>query len=182
MKLFSEGGKLANGLIRLDGQKTREPGFFQKRKLKKAKGLFELAAKEDPENGAPYLMIGKIEERLGNHKEYLSNLQKAWLLEPGNLILIIELSGAYGLLGKHDEAISVLLEGRKNYPNEPRVLSNLGISFLLTGQSAHAVEIFQEIVEIEPDYEMNHKLLAYSKDVYEGNKPHPKDTRGKGKY
>ena len=174
MKLFSEGSKLVDGLIQLDGQETNQLGFFQKRKLEKAKGFFELAANEDPENGAPYLMLAKIEERLGNYEEYLSNIHKAWQLEPGNLILVIELSSAYGLLNKHQEAISVLLEGQKYFPDEPRMLFNLGLSFLLTERPDNAFEIFKKLSEIEPDYEMNHILLAYSKDVLEGKKPNPK--------
>ena len=175
MEFFRKGGKLIDGLLRLDGQKSPKLSFFQKRKLRKAKELYELASVESPENAAPFLMLAKIEERLGDHKEALAWLQKSWLLEPGNLILTIELSGAYGLVGKHQEAISVLLEGRKHYPNEPRILFNLGISFLLIGQAKAAVDIFLNTIEIEPDYEMNHKILAYSKDVVGGIKPLPKD-------
>jgi len=175
MALFKEGAELVDGLLRLDGQKTPKLNFFQRRKLKKAKRLYELASIESRENAAPLLVLAKIEERLGNHTEALAWLQKSWLLEPGNLILTIELSGAYGLVGKHQEAISVLLEGRKNYPNEPRILFNLGVSFLLIGQAGAAVDIFLKAIEIEPDYEMNHRILAYSKDVVGGRKSSPKD-------
>jgi tetratricopeptide (TPR) repeat protein len=174
-EIYSEGGKLVDGLLQVDRQKIKKLTFFQKRKLKKAKGLFELAAIESPENGAPFFMIAKIEQRLGEHEKSLSYFQKAWLLEPHTLIVIIELSGAYVLLGKYQEAISILIEGRKQYPNEPRVLFTLGISFLLIGQTKPAIEIFTDMIELESDYEMNHQMLAYSKDVLAGKKPTPKD-------
>ncbi|MBN4055203.1 tetratricopeptide repeat protein [bacterium AH-315-K03] len=174
MELFTEAGNLAGDLIRLDGQPAPKLGFFQKRKLKKAARLYEQATHEAPENGAPHLMLGKVQERLGEHEKYLASLQKAWLLETGNLILIIELSGAYGFLNKHQEAISVLLEGRKHYPDEPRILFNLGISFLLTNQANGAIEVFEKMVVIEPDYEMNQKMLEYAKKVASGEAPSPK--------
>ncbi|PCJ91737.1 MAG: hypothetical protein COA46_07280 [Porticoccaceae bacterium] len=173
MALFTEAGDLIEGLVRLDGQPCPKLGFFQKRKLKKAKPLLQQAALESPENGAPYLMLAKVEERLGEHEDYLSSLQKSWLLEPGNLVLVIELSSAYGQLGKQHEAISVLIEGRKYYPSEPRILFNLGVSFLLINQSQSAKDIFVEMIEIEPDYEMNHKMLAYSQRILSGDVPAP---------
>jgi tetratricopeptide (TPR) repeat protein len=139
MELFTEAGNLAGDLIRLDGQPAPKLSFFQKRKLKKAARLYKLSTHEAPENGALHLMLAKVLERLGEHENYLSSLQKAWLLEPGNFILIIELSGAYGFLNKHQEAISVLLEARKYYPDEPRILFNLGVSFLLIDQAKGAV-------------------------------------------
>lgn len=174
MELFTKAGNLAGDLIRLDGRPSPKIGFFQKRKLRKAARLYELATQEAPDNGAPYLMLAKVQERLGKYEGYLANLQKAWLLEPGNMILIIELSGAYGLLNKHHEAISVLLEGRKYYPDEPRILFNLGITFLLTNQAKGAVDIFDKLIVIEPDYDMNHKILDYSKRVAAGKANPPK--------
>jgi Flp pilus assembly protein TadD len=175
MQLFKEAGNLAGDLIRLDGQPAPKLSFFQKRKLKKAARLYELSTHEAPDNGAPHLMLAKVQERLGENENYLSSLQKAWLLEPGNLTIIVELGGAYGFINKHQEAISILLEGRKYYPDEPRILFNMGVSFLLLDQAKGAVEIFEEMVLIEPDYEMNHKMLAYSKRLALGEITAPKD-------
>ncbi len=84
---------------------------------------------ESPANPAPLLFLEKIDMCLGDRSSALDWIQKAWLLEPDNLILIVELSGTYGLLGMHQKAIDVLLEGRKLYPEEPRILSNLGFRF-----------------------------------------------------
>lgn len=175
MELFGAASELAEGLIQLDGQSSPAIGFFAKRKLKKARSLFEAATKESPENAAPFLMLAKVESSLGDDDKSLDWLQKAWLLEPENLILIIELSGAYGSVNLHKEAISVLLEGLKHYPNDPRVLFNLGISFLFENQAEAAVDMFLKAVEIEPDFELNHKILHYSKEVAGGIKTAPKN-------
>jgi tetratricopeptide (TPR) repeat protein len=134
MKLFTEGCNLSEGMIQLDGQPHKKLGFFDKRRLKKARSLFELSTVESPNNAAPCLMLAKVAHSLGNKSESLDWLMKAWSLEPTNLILVIELSGAYGVLGKNKEAISVLEEGIKYYPKEPRILFNLGISYLLENQ------------------------------------------------
>jgi len=174
-ELFDAGCKLAMELIQVDGGGNPSPGFFAKRKLRKAKALFQSATFENPENAAPLLMLAKIEDSLGDKFRSLDWLQKAWLLEPDNLILLIELGGAYGLVGKHKEATTVLLEGKKLYPNEPRILFNLGISFLLQNQPKAAVEVFDKTVEIEPDFELNQKILKYSKEVANGNMPTPRN-------
>ncbi|HEY5581601.1 MAG TPA: hypothetical protein VIK56_10645 [Rhodoferax sp.] len=174
MRLFTEGCNLSKGLIQLDGQPHKSLGFFEKRKLKKAKELFELSLLEDPSNAAPCLMIAKVSHSLGDNLNSLDWLLKAWELEPANLMLVIELSGAYGVLGKHREAISVL-EGVKYHPNEPRILFNLGVSYLLENNPQLAVAIFQKTVEIEPDSLQNHKLLKYSQEVCNGTRTTPRD-------
>lgn len=173
LKLFTEGCDLSEGLIQLDGRPHKGLGFFDKRRLKKAKALFELSAIESPKNAAPYLMLAKVAQGLNNKSESLNWLMKAWDLEPANLILVIELSSAYGVLGKNKEAISVLEEGVKYYPDEPRVLFNLGVSYLLENRPISAVDIFRKVVEIEPDFAQNHKLLKYSQDVCSGKKRTP---------
>ncbi len=175
MQLFKEGCNLSKGLIQLDGQPHKNLGFFEKRKLKKAKEFFELSSLEDPGNAAPCLMIAKVHQSLGEIPHSLAWLLKAWELEPANLILVIELSGAYGVLAKHKEAISVLEEGIKYHPNEPRILFNLGISFLLDSKPKLAAEIFQKTVEIEPNFSQNHKLLKYSLQVSNGTRPIPRN-------
>ena len=174
MELFTEGCNLSEGLTQLDGQTHKNLGFFDKRKLRKSKDLFERAAPESPGNAAPYLMLAKISHSLADKEESLDYLLKAWDLEPANLILVIELSGAYGVLGKLKEAISVLEEGLKYHPCEPRILFNLGISYLLENRSDLAVQVFQKTVEVEPEFEQNEKLLKYSKSVFSGSLPAPK--------
>jgi tetratricopeptide (TPR) repeat protein len=174
MELFTAGCKLAEGLLRLDKQDLPHLGFFAKRRLKKAISHFESAAVESPDNAAPFLMLAKVEQRFGNNVKSLEWLQKAWALEPGNLILIVELSGALGLVGQHHEAILVLLEGIKYYPDEPRIHFNLGLSYLLDGQLGAAIEVLAKTVELEPDYDLNSKILRYAKAVEAGLKPLPK--------
>ena len=174
MELFTKGCNLSEGLIQLDGQASKKLGYFDKRKLKKARSLLELAVPESPGNGAPYLMLAKISHSLGEKAESLNYLLKAWELQPANLILVIELSGAYGVLGKHKEAISVLEEGIKYHSNEPRILFNLGISYLLENMPKLAIEAFQKAVQIEPDFPQNHSLLKYSQEILSGQKVAPR--------
>ena len=175
LRLFKEGCELSRGLLHIDGQPLKSPGFFEKRKLHKAKRLFESSALEQPANAAPCLMIAKVAYSLGETSNCLQWLLKAWELEPANLILVIELSSAYGALGKHREAVSVLQEGIKYHPDEPRILFNLGLSYLLDRNPELAVAMFQKAVAIEPEFSQNHRLLQYSQSVFEGTKLMPRD-------
>lgn len=172
-ELFQAATQLTDGLVRIDGQAIPRLGFGQKRKLKNARKLLRQATQESPHNAAPYLMLAKVAESLGEHECCLTHLQQAWELEPQNLILIVELSGAYGHIGQHQQALAILVEGNRHYPNEPRILFNLGLSCLLTHQIQTALEIFAQLVEIEPDYSLNDQLLAYTQCILAGSVPLP---------
>lgn len=63
------------------------------------------------------------------------------------------------MLGKYKESILALEAGIIYYPNKPRILCNLGISYLMEGEAKSAIDTFIYSVELEPDFEKTHKLL-----------------------
>lgn len=120
------------------------------------------------------LLIAKIEERLGNFESSLEWLKKANSAEPDNLILAIETGAALGRLGKHKEAATVLEIAAQNHPGEPRIQSNLGLSYLIAKETDSAVKAFETLLRLEPDYPINQKLLNLAIDVQAGRRPSPK--------
>lgn len=174
MSAFQTGMKLIKGCIQLDKQQLDNPGFFERRKLRKAKTHFHNASKLEPANGAPLLFIAKIEDRLGNHESSLEWLKKANQLEPDNLILAIETGAALGRLQMHKEAATALEVAAQHHPHEPRIQSNLGLSYLMAGELENAVDTFKRLNQLEPDFPANQKLLDLATTVLAGNKPIPK--------
>lgn len=172
---FDKGAALIKGSIELDGQQLGALGFFERRRLNKALKHFEEASSIEPTNGAPMLFIAKIKQRIGDHDGSLQWLKKANSVEPANLILSIETGAALGRLGKHREAAAMLEVAVQHYPHEPRIQCNLGLSYLMAGETENALKTFGLLVQLEPDFPTNKKLLNLANEVRLGKKPTPKN-------
>ncbi len=171
--LFDEGMKLVEGRVNLDGCALPEPSFFERRRLLKGVRLLEQAAIHEPPYGAASLFAAKVYERLGQNDESLRWMRKAQLVAPDNIIVAIELGGALSRQGLHAEAISVLTAAAQLDPSDPRVHSNLGVSLLLSGDPERAIDAFKTLTALEPNEQMNKRLLNLAVAVHEGRKPKP---------
>lgn len=170
---FDKGAELVNGRVQLDGQRLGAVGFLEKWKLKRAIKHFETASALEPSNGAPMLFIAKIKQRLGDYEGGLNWLKKANTAEPDNAILAIETGATLGRLGKHKEAVTMLEIASRHHPNEPRIQCNLGLSYLLAGETQNALNAFETLVALEPDFPTNHKLLALAAEIASGRSSIP---------
>ncbi len=173
--VFDKGAALVKNSIQLDKQTLEKLGFFEKRRLKRALIYFEKASSLAPTNGAPMLFIAKIKQRFGEFGSSLEWLKKANSVEPNNLILAIETSAALGRLEKHKEAATVLENASKSHPEDPRIWSNLGLSYLMAEETNSAVKTFEYLVQIEPDFPLNRKLFDLASKVALGEKPTPRN-------
>ncbi|MBV8667065.1 MAG: tetratricopeptide repeat protein [Burkholderiaceae bacterium] len=175
--LWEQGCALLGERINLDGNPLSSPGFFERRRLRKASTLFQAAAKVEPENAAPLLFLGKIEERLGNVDACIEWLSQANELAPGNPIVALELGGALGRAGRHVESASMMGPVARLHPNDARIHVNLGLSLLMSGQVDRAVQAFENATRIEPEQATNAKLLNLACAVAKGSKAVPKSER-----
>ncbi len=81
------------------------------------------------------------------------------LYEQGNKIKESDSSAA---LKSYNEAISILEEGRKTYPNEPKLLLALSNSYIAANKLDVAKDVFKAGVDAEPDnkyYRYNYGVL-----------------------
>jgi Flp pilus assembly protein TadD len=175
--LFQRGAALIEGSIHLDGRQLSDPGFFEKRRLKKARPFFEQAFQADPLNAAPLFLLGKIEERLGNGAGNIEWLRRANDVEPNNPLVALELGAALGRRGMYQESLRVLGNAATRNPSDPRIHCNLGLSLLMAGEAEGAVHAFEHTTSLEPDVATNHKLLAYAIEVAAGRKAVPSSER-----
>ena len=170
---FDKGAALIKGSIQLDRQQLGTVGFFERRRLNKALNYFNEASSIAPTNGAPMLFIAKIKERLGDHDGSLQWLKKANCVAPENPILAVETGAALGRLGKHREAAAMLEVAAGHHPREPRIRCNLGLSYLMAGETESAVKTFELLVQLEPDFPTNQKLFRLATEIHSGKKPTP---------
>ncbi len=171
--MFQKGSRLVEDRINIDGRALPKPGFFERRRLTKALGFFEQAARVEPPFGAASFLAAKAEERLGHPQECLRWLRTAQAKAPGNVIVSIELGAALSRQGLHSEAARVLSKAAELNPDDPRVHCNLGLALLMSGASGGAASAFERAVALEPDHPMNAKLLELAVEVREGRKAAP---------
>lgn len=83
-------------------------------------------------------------------------LQRAVDLLPDDVSILLNLGGAYVLLGRHDEAVSVLMRAAEVAPTEAMVWCNLGAAFLrLPGERTdadqlRAIAAFERALALDP--------------------------------
>ena len=179
---FEKAAKLLDGDIDLDGMSLPRPGFFERRKLRKALVAFQEAAEASKENAAPLLLLGKIEERLGNLQANSKWLKKANEVEPNNLVIVLEFGASLAKQGFHQEAADLLAPMAEAHPNDPRVHCNLALSLLLAGDAPSAVAAFEHVFNLEPEVQVNQRLLKFAVDVSGGLIPYPKSEADIARY
>ncbi len=168
-KLFNKAGSLSKNLIRLDKTESTRTGFFERGKLKQAIELYEEALKIDPLHTGSLIFKAKCHETLNQNSEALQSLERAFEIEPFNVIICVEIGAALTKKRLFDRAIEILEQGAQYHPEDPRVLSNLGLSYLFAGLANRAVIIYEKLVEVEPEYSLNPRFLSYAKRVASGD-------------
>lgn len=172
-EVYAEAWKLIAGEINLDGQGVQSPGWLTRRRLNRAKALFEKAIAINPAGWNAMFAIGKIEQRLGRKKEALDWLLKAREFEPTNTGLAKEASLTSSQLGMQDMAARIADEAIDLNPTDPALRVNSGLAHILAGHSKIAAERFSEASRLEPASEINKRLQVYATKVGDGAIPRP---------
>ena len=158
----------------LDDQPHKKPGFFGRRRLRQAVQLFEQVIELNPANWQSMLFIGKAFQSLGELESCLTWFLRAHDCVPAHPSVAKEVGFAAGRLGQHDVAVRVMQAAAKEHPRDAGLQLNLGLSCLLSGKSAEAREAFARAVELEPERDVNKRLLDLAIDVGAGKRPCPK--------
>jgi tetratricopeptide (TPR) repeat protein len=167
--LYDRAFALIEGEMLLDGLPARPPpGFFAKRKLRKAIQLFHKVIGINSMNWNAMFAIAKVYQRLGHSQASFDWLLKAREFAPENTSLAKETALTAAHFGMHEKAIEVALEAIAINPDDPSLHSNLGLSLLLTNKPNQAVEAFKKAVCLEPAHPMTTRLLEYAMAVESG--------------
>ena len=172
--LFEEAGRLIAGEILLDGRPLPAPGWFARRRLKRAKALFEATIAINPAGWNAMFMIGKIEQREERRQEALDWMLKAREFAPENTSLAKEASAMASQLGMHDMSARIADEAIVLKPDDAALVVNSGLAHILSGHFEIALGRFRDAVRIEPHQETNRRLEDYAAKVLAGSLPAPK--------
>ncbi len=180
-EVFSVGGKGASGILR------RATEYLRDGMVEEAAAEFERAQQMAPSDPFPYARLAQIHAEQGEFEAAFRELDTAH--EAG--IAHVELSMArcfvHQQIGEWDEAIRVLEDACRQFPDEPAPHRSLGWILLRQDRAPEAVEPLQEAVRLEPDVAYNHVLLgrAYAavgrtkealREIQEASRREPEET------
>ena len=172
--LYARANELSKGLILLDDVSFKPPGFFGKRRLRKAVELYKHVLEINSKNWPSMFAIAKAFQSLGEFQQSLDWFIRAHEGVPENPSVAKEVGYAASRLGKHDVALQAMGVAAKQNPNDAALHCNLGLSCLMAGKVADACLAFEQIVQLEPEREVNKQLLLFARDVESGKRPIPK--------
>jgi tetratricopeptide (TPR) repeat protein len=150
------------------------PGFFLRRKLKKAIRLYEQALAINPEGWSSMWVIGKIHQRLGDQKAAFSWFLKSHNINPTQPDVAREAGLAAMDSGLVQEAVQLCFSAVKLSPDDMGLQCNLALAYLLAGDDARANECARVAVASAPEDEIPKAALSFIRDVSEGKKKRPK--------
>ena len=172
--LYARANELSKGLVLLDDAPEKSLGCFEKRRLRKAIELYHQVLELNPASWQSMVFIGKAFQSLGELEQALSWFSRANECVPDNPSVAKEVGYAAGRLGKHDVAVRVMEAVAKQNQDNAGLQTNFGLSCLMAGNVAEACKAFARTIELEPQRDVNKKILAFAKEVESGKRPCPK--------
>ena len=173
--LIREAQRLIDGEIIIHGQPLQSrPGFFTRRRLKRAISLYEDALRINPEGWQSMWTIGKICQRLGHHDESLRWFVRAHELNPVQVDVAREAGIAALDCGAADVAVRICFAAVRLSPDDLGLQSNLSLAYLLAGDDRRADECSKVASERAPDDPISRAVRSFVVDVISGRRKRPK--------
>lgn len=161
------------GLVILEEYRKNEMNFFERIRAKKAIKAFEQALLIYPEHWASMLFLGKIYQRMNMHEKSLAYFESALKFEHENHNIPQEASLAAMHLNKIDKAIEYSREALRRKPADPALLGNHSMNLFIAGLDQEALETINIALTINPDDEINQRVLDRITQVISGNMKRP---------
>jgi len=138
-------------------------GAEGKEMFRKATEMAEKVRRMDPSYYGPYMLLSNIQIREGRYEEAVANARKCFELEPTYINTSANLAHVLTYVGKPEaeEAIGLYQKVMRMNPNfRPWYPHGLGKTYLLTGQTDKAIEMFKIAVQKDPKWINPHVELA----------------------
>jgi tetratricopeptide (TPR) repeat protein/predicted Ser/Thr protein kinase len=107
----------------------------------------KIALQDDPKDWRGYMELGLNDYQSARYNEAIQNWEQALKLEPDNVLALRNLSAAYHLVGRDDDAAAALQRALEIKPSAD-VYNNLGTIRFYQGHYAEAVPAFEKTVQL----------------------------------
>jgi tetratricopeptide (TPR) repeat protein len=172
--LTDKGWDLIEGEILQGPTRTKDsPGFLAKRKLQQAQRLFLEALEINPQGWSSMLALGKIHQRLGEHREALEWFEKAHRVNPAQPDLALEAGVAALELGEAKRAVEFCEDALGRRPDDSGLMSNLALAHLMAGELEEAERSAKEAVERNWRDSVSQNVLRIVQEVRLGEREAP---------
>ena len=121
--------------------------------IKKAYEVSQATLTLNPKYFDALVISGSVTDMQGEWEESLQFFKKALEIEPENKLVQIKYAYALGALGKGEEALKIYNRLKKEYPNDYKIYSDLGIVYNSLGNYEMALENLKKAVELNPSPE-----------------------------
>ncbi len=129
--------------------------------LEAAVACFERAIEMDPELAPAYAALARVYLKLGDYEKSVANGERLLELQPDNAAILNLLYGAYRSRGeseKAEAAFAALSAASPEYVGSS--FYEQGVTHFNNGNTAEAKEIFQRVLEAQPDHPQAHYMFA----------------------
>jgi tetratricopeptide (TPR) repeat protein len=134
-KLFKEALALVEDEIPLhDRPPLPKPGWWLRRKLKRAISLFERVLALNPDNWSAMWVFGKVHQRLADFATALAWFERAYQANPSQPDVAREASSCAMDIGRVDAAVFYAHRATQIEPDSAGLLANLALAYLVAGR------------------------------------------------
>ncbi|MCJ7488112.1 MAG: protein kinase [Candidatus Aminicenantes bacterium] len=144
----------------LEGRENTRKQYYNEARI-----AFEKAVGLDPDFAMAYAALASAYSALQNIEARDTAIKRAKALMHKTTEkekASIEISYA-GIIEKDREKVSRLLQQRaERYPREKAIITNVGIDYYGTGAYDQAIKAFNQVLELDPNYEPAHNMLGYT--------------------
>jgi tetratricopeptide (TPR) repeat protein len=175
-RLTLRGWKLIERLILFRDQAPRWRWRWRRR-LAKAMTLYLEAHAIDGQHPGPMWALGKIYQRLGNHSEAFEWFARAYREAPDDGELAREACLSALKIGRHDDAIAYGYYATKARQDDPGLVANLALAYLLAGRVLEAKSLAEQAALRDAHDKISSSVVRLIDDVLSGRRTRPQNMR-----
>lgn len=128
-----------------------EPGWFLRRKLRRALALFDRVLQTKPDSWNTMWLMAKVHQRLGDKATAFSWMERAYLINPSQLDVTREASLMASDLGRQDSGIAYARRATQIEPENAGLVANLALSYLLANRLEEAKREIARSLKLDPN-------------------------------
>jgi len=170
---FERAGKRQEGLIYLDGNRSKKLSAPEKKKLEESINDFKKCLNIVPDHWQSMMLMAKALQRLERHSEALEQLESALKIEPENPSIAMEASLEAMHLKDLDKALSYSEESLKRKPNDFALLGHHAMNLLVAERDFEAKETIEHAIKLQPNDSVNRNIEQTIVDVLSGKRKRP---------
>lgn len=172
-QIFARACKKQEGLVLLEGYRRKNLNETDKAMLEESIKDFQKCLDLFPDHWQSMMLMAKSFQRLEQHAEALTQLERALTIELESHLIPMEASLEAMHLKDMDKAIRYSEEALKRNPNDFAVMGNHAMNLLIAEKDREAKEAIDKAIELQPNDSVNRNIESLIKDVLSGKKKRP---------